>query len=210
MNLLLGYQALVEQSSSRKLGREGLTSWLAWASQCNRLTSTSWEDASVINASLWRIGNDCAIFRVLWPPYKWQLFHYGAHTSNLLPIFGAQLEFVLDEASRLSRLYRGSTQGFRLGSDFPLPVGVVFFPNLPFMRVMLFPSFVLGNASGGSSAFLVPLFPFSPLLSLSLLSSPSPSFFHSLFLSFSFSLPLFSFSFSLPFSFALSFFFLFF
>ena len=29
-----------------------------------------------------------------------------------------------------------------------LLVGVVFFPSLPFMGVMLFPSFVLGNTSG--------------------------------------------------------------
>ena len=93
-------------------------------------------------------------------------------------------------------------------------MGVVFFPSFPFMGVMLFHSFVLWNASGGSGVLLVPLSPFSPLLSLSLLSSPSPSFSHSLFLSFSFSLPLFffplhffSFSFSIPFSFALSFFF---
>ena len=121
--------------------------------------------------------------------------------------FRGQLEFFLNEASRLGRLHRGSARGFWLGSDAPLPVGVVFFLNLPFVGVMLFPSFVLGNASRGSGAFLVPLFPFSPLLSLSLRSSPSPSFSHSLFLSFSFSLPLFSFSFSLPFSFALFFFF---
>ena len=109
-------------------------------------------------------------------------------------LFGAQLEFVLDEASRLSHLRRGSTQGFLLGSDAPLPVGVVFFPSLPFMGVMLFPSFVLGNASRESDVLLVPLSPFSPILSLSLLSSPSPSFSQSLFLSFSFSLPLLLFS----------------
>ena len=113
---------------------------------------------------------------------------------------------MLDDASRLGCLRRGSDQGFWLGSDAPLPMGVVFFPNLPFVGVMLFPSFVLGNASGGSNAFLVLLFPFSHLLSLSIFSSHSPSFSHSLFLSFSFSLPPFSFSFSLPFSFALFFF----
>ena len=91
--------------------------------------------------------------------------------------------------------------GPEFGSDGPLPVGVVFFPSLPFMRVMLFHSFVLGNAFGESGVLLVPLSPFSPLLSLSLLSllslsllsSPSPSFSHSLFLSFSVSLPLFLF-----------------
>ena len=84
-------------------------------------------------------------------------------------------------------------------------MGVVFFPSFPFMGVMLFPNFVLGNASGDSGVLLVPLSPFSPLLSLSLLSSPSPSLSYSLFLSFSFPFPFFSFSFSFPFSFALSF-----
>ena len=83
-------------------------------------------------------------------------------------------------------------------SDGPLPVGVVFFPSFPFMGVMLFPSSVLGNASRESSVLLVPLSPFSPLLSLSLLSSSSPSLFHSLFLSLSCPLPFFSFSFFFP------------
>ena len=77
-------------------------------------------------------------------------------------------------------------------SDGPLPVGVVFFPSLPFMGVMLFPSFMLGNVFRESGVLLVPLSPFSHLLSLSLLSSPS--FSHSLILSFSVSLPLFLFS----------------
>ena len=60
----------------------------------------------------------------------------------------------------------------------PLLVGVVFFPSLPFMGVMLFPSFVLGNAFGEGGTFLVPLSLFSILFSLPLLSSlsPSPSF----------------------------------
>ena len=66
-------------------------------------------------------------------------------------------------------------------------MGVVFFPSLPFMGVMLFPSFVLGDVSREGGALLVPLSPFSILLSLSLLSSLSPSL--------SFSLPSF-----LPFS----------
>ena len=121
-------------------------------------------------------------------------------------LFWAQLESAHDEASRLGHFRRGSVQGFWLGSDGPLPVGVVFFASLPFMGVMLFPSFVLGNASGESGVLLVPLSPFSPLLSLSLLSSLSSSLSQSLFLSFSFPLPFFSFSFSFPFSFALSFF----
>ena len=109
-------------------------------------------------------------------------------------LFWAQLESAHDEASRLGHFHRGSAQGFWLGSDGPLPVGVVFFHSLPFMVVMLFPSFVLGNAFGESGVLLVPFSPFSPLLSLSLLSSPSPSFSHSLFLSLSVSLPLFLFS----------------
>ena len=50
-------------------------------------------------------------------------------------------------------------------------MGVVFFPSLPFMGVMLFPSFVLGNVSGEGGTFLVPLSLFSILLSLPLLSS---------------------------------------
>ena len=65
-------------------------------------------------------------------------------------------------------------------------MGVVFFPSLPFIGVMLFPSFVLGNASREGGAFLVPPSLIYILLSLPLLSSPSP-FFHLVFLS-SFSL----------------------
>ena len=95
------------------------------------------------------------------------------------------------------------------GSGCRLLVGVMFFPIFPFVRVMLFPSFVLGNASEEGGTFLVSLSLFSPLLSLSLLSSPSPSFsvslplfpfpssslFHLFFLSFRLSLPLFPSSF---------------
>ena len=55
-------------------------------------------------------------------------------------------------------------------------MGVVFFPSLPFMGVMLFPSFGLGNASGEGGTLLVPPSLFFILLSLPLLSSPSPSF----------------------------------
>ena len=83
-------------------------------------------------------------------------------------------------------------------------MGVVFFPSLPFMGVMLFPSFVLGNASGEGGAFLVPLSLFSILLSLSLISSLfRTNSFHPFFL-----LLLFSTSFSFPFSFLRVFFFL--
>ena len=71
--------------------------------------------------------------------------------------------------------------GPAFGSDGPLPVGVVFFPSFSFMRVMLFSSPVLGNASGESGVLLVPLSPFSPLLPcllpFSLLSSSFPSHF---------------------------------
>ena len=56
-------------------------------------------------------------------------------------------------------------------------MGVVFFPTLPFMGVMLFPSFALGNASGeGSAPPCSVLSIFCSSLSLSLLSSPSSSF----------------------------------
>ena len=71
-------------------------------------------------------------------------------------------------------------------------MGVVFFPSLPYMGVMLFPSFVLGNASGEGGTFLVPLSLFSILLSLPLLSSLSPSL--------SFSLPSFLLFFHISFS----------
>ena len=62
------------------------------------------------------------------------------------------------------------------GSGCRLLVGVMFFPSFPFVGVMLFPRFVLGNAFGEGGTFLVSLSLFSPFLSLSLLSSPSPSF----------------------------------
>ena len=99
--------------------------------------------------------------------------------------------------------------GMAFVSDYHLPIGVMFFPSLPFVGVMLFPSFVLGNASREGGTFLVSLSLFSPLLSLSLIPSPSPSFsvalpffpfpssslFHLFFLSFHLSLPLFPSSF---------------
>ena len=55
-------------------------------------------------------------------------------------------------------------------------MGVVFFLSLPFMGVMLFPSFALGNAPGEGGAPLALFSSFSVLFSLPLLSSPSPSF----------------------------------
>ena len=60
-------------------------------------------------------------------------------------------------------------------------MGVVFFLSLPFIGVILFPSFVLGNASGEGGTFPVPLSLFSVLLSL---PSPFFSFFFSFILSF--------------------------
>ena len=58
------------------------------------------------------------------------------------------------------------------------------------LRVMLFPSFALGNASGEGDAPLASFSSFSVLFSLPLLSSPSPSFsfffFHSSFFLFPF------------------------
>ena len=49
-------------------------------------------------------------------------------------------------------------------------MGVVFFPSLPFMGVMLFPSFVLGNASGEGSGSLALLSLFFFLLIFSFFS----------------------------------------
>ena len=82
-----------------------------------------------------------------------------------------------DEASKSDRLRWGLFWKFWFSSVGLLLVGAVFFPSLPFMGVMLFPSFALGNAFGEGSAPLALFSPFSFSLSLSLLSSPSPSFF---------------------------------
>ena len=72
-------------------------------------------------------------------------------------------------------------------------MGVVFFPSLPFMGVMLFPSFWLGNVSGEGGASLALLFLFFFfLLFFSLL-------FSFLLLLFSFLPLLFFFPFILPF-----------
>ena len=78
--------------------------------------------------------------------------------------------------SKSGRLRWGSFLRFWFNSVRLLLVGVVFFPSLPFMGVMLFPSFALGNASGEGSTPLAPFSPFSVPLSLSLISSPSSSF----------------------------------
>ena len=84
-------------------------------------------------------------------------------------------------------------------------MGVVFFPSLPFMGVMLFPSFVLGNVFGEGDAFHVSPSPFSVFLFLPLFLillllfhlffhisfSPFPFLLHKLFPSFFSSSPLF-------------------
>ena len=109
-------------------------------------------------------------------------------------------------------------------------MGVVFFPSLPFMGVMLFPSYWLGYASGeggaslallslffylsSSSSFLPLLSSFLPLLFSILLSPPFSSFastFYSLFFFIYFHLVFFSFilSFSFVFCFLLLLFFFF-
>ena len=83
-------------------------------------------------------------------------------------------------------------------------MGVVFFPSLPFMGVMLFPSFRLGNApgEGGASLALLSLFFIRLLPPLFFLSSSL--FFLFLLLQFFISFLSFSFpSFSFP-SFCLS------
>ena len=123
---------------------------------------------------------------LLWSPY---------FESSVLS--GVQLESVRNEASKLGRLRRGSARGFWFSFIGPLPVGVMFFSSLPFMGVVLSPSFVLGDVFGEGGTFLVSVSLFSPILSLSLLSSSSPflSFFSStshspLFPSFCLSLPL--------------------
>ena len=69
-----------------------------------------------------------------------------------------------NEALTLGRHRRGSDWGFWFNSDGPLPVGIVFFLSLPFMGVMFFPSFLLGNAFGEGGTFFVPPFLFSSLL----------------------------------------------
>ena len=82
-------------------------------------------------------------------------------------------------------------------------MGVVFFSSLPCMGVMLFPSFVLGNASGEGGTLFVPPFSFFPLFSLSVLSSSPPSFSFSL-LSFLLFFPHLILPFSFPFAQTLS------
>ena len=83
---------------------------------------------------------------LLWSPY---------FESSVLS--SVQLESIRNEASKLSRLRRGSARGFWFSFVGPLPVGVVFFPSLPFMGVVLSPRFVLGDVFGEGGTFLVSL-----------------------------------------------------
>ena len=112
---------------------------------------------------------------MLQPSYKWWLRCYGAHTPNPLPFLVCNRN--LREMKRRSLVVSaGDPPGDSVSVSMDLlPVGAVFFPSLPFMGVVLSPSFVLGDASGEGSTFLVSLSLFSSLLSLPLLCSPSPS-----------------------------------
>ena len=93
---------------------------------------------------LWRIGTDCAIFRVLRLPYKLRLLCNGAHASNLLPFLGRTWNPCVMKCQGLVVFAGGlpGDPGLAFGSDGPLLVGIVFFPSSSLMRVMLFPSSV--------------------------------------------------------------------
>ena len=93
---------------------------------------------------LWRIGTDCAIFRVLQPRYKLRLLCNGAHASNLLPFLGRNWNSRAMKSQGLVVFAGGppGDLGMAFGSNGPLLVGVMFFPSSPFMGVMLFPSSV--------------------------------------------------------------------
>ena len=102
---------------------------------------------NVFNAGSWRIGNDCATFRLLQPSYKWRLRFYGAHTPNLLPFPVCNRNLCETKRQSLvvfARHPHGDSVSVLVDL---LPVGVVFFPSLPFMGVVLSSSFVLGDAS---------------------------------------------------------------
>ena len=114
------------------------------------LTSFSWKDAGVFNAGLWRIGRlwrigtDCAVFRVLRLPYKLRLLYNGAHALNLLPFLGRNWNPRMMKRQGLVVFAGGSPgdPGLAFGSDGPLLVRVMFFPSSSLMGVMLFPSSV--------------------------------------------------------------------
>ena len=91
---------------------------------------------------LWRIGTDCAIFRVLRLPYKLKLLCNGVHASNLLPFLGHNWNPRVMNRQGLVVFAGGPPRDPRpaFGSDCHLLIRVVFFPSSPFMGVMLFPS----------------------------------------------------------------------
>ena len=142
---------------------------------------------------------------MLQPSYKWRLHCYGAHTPNLLP-FLVYNQNLHEMKSRSLVVSTGDPPGDSVSVPVDLlPMGVVFFPSLPFMGVVLSPSFVLGDMSGEGGTFLVSLSLFSPLLSLPLISSPSPSFsFYLLFFLLFFPISFSIFPFLSPFSSTLS------
>ena len=96
---------------------------------------------------LWRIGNYCAKFRALRPPYKLRILCNGAHASNLLPFLGCNWNLSGTKRQDLAVFIGGppGDPGMAFGSYGPLFVGVVFFPSSPFMGVVLFPSPVRGR-----------------------------------------------------------------
>ena len=106
------------------------------------LTSSSWQDVGVFNAGLWRIGTDCAIFRVLRLSYKFRLRYNGTYASNFLPFLGRNWNPRMMKHQGLVVFVGGllGDPGLAFGSNGPLLVGVVFFPSSSLMRVMLFPS----------------------------------------------------------------------
>ena len=89
---------------------------------------------------LWRIGTDCAIFRVLRPPYKLRLLCNGAHALNLLPFLECNWNLRVMKRQGLAIFTGGPPGDLRMtfGSDGPLLVGVLFLPSSPFMGVILF------------------------------------------------------------------------
>ena len=93
---------------------------------------------------LWRTGTDCAIFRVLQPPYKLRLLCNGAHASNLFPFLGRNWNSRTMKRQGLVVFAGGPLRdpGMAFSSNGPLLIGVVFFHSSSFMGVMLFPSSV--------------------------------------------------------------------
>ena len=57
--------------------------------------------ANVINAELWRILNECANFRVFWPPYKWRFCCFVSHILEILL-------FPMDESNLHGMVFRSS------------------------------------------------------------------------------------------------------